>query len=372
MQASDFKVQGWCPGALRPMESGDGLVVRIRPRFGRFSAGQLVRIAEASLTHGNGTVELTARANLQLRGVTARSHAPLLQVLEELGLLDADPAVEARRNVVISPFVTEDALVQELYDAIAQGPELPGKFGFAIDTGHPRVLAETSADIRIEAADGGLILRPDGAERGIEVTRETAVPKAMELVDWFLSTGGVTEGRGRMAAHLKRQKLPFETTILPAPDTVEPAPGQTGHGALIAFEFGILRAEVLARLSMYAPEIRMTPWRMVLLPGAALPDLAEAITAPDPRLKVYACTGAPGCPQALQETRALAQRLAPLAKGKLHVSGCGKGCAHPGPADTVLTATRTGFVLAHHAKAGAEGLAVNACELTDETLCKAL
>ena len=23
-----FAVQGWCPGALRPMESGDGLVVR--------------------------------------------------------------------------------------------------------------------------------------------------------------------------------------------------------------------------------------------------------------------------------------------------------------------------------------------------------
>ena len=25
-------IQGWCPGALRPMMSGDGLVVRVRPR----------------------------------------------------------------------------------------------------------------------------------------------------------------------------------------------------------------------------------------------------------------------------------------------------------------------------------------------------
>ena len=27
-------VQGWCPGAHRPMMSGDGLVVRVRPRLG--------------------------------------------------------------------------------------------------------------------------------------------------------------------------------------------------------------------------------------------------------------------------------------------------------------------------------------------------
>ena len=30
--------KGWCPGALRPMESGDGLIARIRPRGGRLSA----------------------------------------------------------------------------------------------------------------------------------------------------------------------------------------------------------------------------------------------------------------------------------------------------------------------------------------------
>ncbi|MEO1207882.1 MAG: precorrin-3B synthase, partial [Pseudomonadota bacterium] len=29
-----FAVKGWCPGALRPMESGDGLIVRVRPRCG--------------------------------------------------------------------------------------------------------------------------------------------------------------------------------------------------------------------------------------------------------------------------------------------------------------------------------------------------
>ncbi len=32
-----WEIKGWCPGALRPMQSGDGLVVRIRPRLTTFA-----------------------------------------------------------------------------------------------------------------------------------------------------------------------------------------------------------------------------------------------------------------------------------------------------------------------------------------------
>ena len=36
-------IKGWCPGALRPMQSGDGLVVRVRPFGGRLEAdGQMI------------------------------------------------------------------------------------------------------------------------------------------------------------------------------------------------------------------------------------------------------------------------------------------------------------------------------------------
>ncbi len=59
----DFAVKGWCPGALRPMESGDGLVVRIRPRLAELAPYQMRGIAAAALRHGNGVIELTARAN---------------------------------------------------------------------------------------------------------------------------------------------------------------------------------------------------------------------------------------------------------------------------------------------------------------------
>jgi precorrin-3B synthase len=123
------------------------------------------------------------------------------------------------------------------------------------------------------------------------------------------------------------------------------------------------------------PAMRITPWRMVLLQGANLPDHAALITTPnDPRLRVRACTGAPACPQALQETRALARRLAPFVpQGKLlHVSGCGKGCAHPSVADITLSATRQGFAILPKARAGGLGPVLAAQNITFETLGKAL
>ncbi len=374
----DFTVKGWCPGALQPMVSGDGLVVRIRPRLAHLTAAQLRGIAQAALSFGNGIVELTARANLQLRGVTLQSHAPLIAALDALELIDPDALTERHRNVVISPFwhgEVDETLVTDLYKSLSQLPDLPNKFGFAIDCGVQRVLADTSADIRIErGAFGGLILRADGALGGQIVTKETAVPEALRMAEWFLASGGVKDGRGRMAAHLPRA-MPFDIGHLPGDIAPKAIPGITPYGALIAFEFGILQAEVLADLADLAPSFRVTPWRMLLLQGASVPVHPSLIaTADDPRLRVVACTGAPGCPQALQETRALARRLAPaVPMGKLlHVSGCGKGCAHQGVADLTLCATGQGFTVLTKAKAGDSGPVLTASLITFETISKAM
>ena len=370
-----FKVQGWCPSALHPMESGDGLVLRIRPRLARLSVAQAQGLAEAALTHGNGLIELTARANLQLRGVTQASHAPLIAALEGLGLLDPADREERVRNVLVTPFWTPgdgtEALVTDLERALATGPVLPAKFGFAVDIGARPVLAQTSADIRLERdITGALVLRADGAATGRTVTADTAAEQALVLADWFLSSGGAPEGRGRMAAHLRRASPPGLADVIPATCLPAPRPGLVPRGALVALEFGVLRAQTFADLAS-AP-LRITPWRMLLIEGAtALPTLPGVITDPaDPRLRVMACTGSPGCPQALQKTRNLARALAPLVPPGhvLHVSGCNKGCAHPGVADVTLTGTPRGFALIRHgtARGTAERL-LTAAELGTQT-----
>jgi precorrin-3B synthase len=64
-------------------------------------------------------------------------------------------------------------------------------------------------------------------------------------------------------------------------------------------------------------------------------------------LRVSACTGAPSCQAAHAETRALAAALAPYlpAHAHLHISGCAKGCAHPGASAATLVANAGGFDL---------------------------
>ena len=87
--------KGWCPGALRPMETGDGLLARVRAPRGRLSLDQAAALADAAVTCGNGAIGLSARANLHLRGLNERTLSDLHARLGEAGLIDADPESSA-------------------------------------------------------------------------------------------------------------------------------------------------------------------------------------------------------------------------------------------------------------------------------------
>jgi precorrin-3B synthase len=351
-------IKGWCPGAWQPMRSGDGLVLRIRPRGGRIDAEQAAGIAELAERYGNGLIDLTNRANLQIRGLSEDSHPLLIDGLAQLRLLDPDTDIEARRNVLVTPFWTADdeiiSIANELEHALAGGPAgLPAKFGFAVDCGSARVLAEASADVRIERdVDGRLMVRADGAEFGCAVTRNEAVATALHLAEWFVFSDGAKAGRGRMAPHLAAgAKLPESLCghALPARRQALPAPGLTPHGALFGAAFGQVTHEALNWLAERASGLRLTPWRMMLAEGLHdMPACEGLVTrADDPLLRVIACSGAPRCREAHADTRTLAAALAPhlAADANLHVSGCAKGCAQSGPAPITLVATAQGFDL---------------------------
>ncbi|MBY6092620.1 precorrin-3B synthase [Maritimibacter alkaliphilus] len=351
----EFTVRGWCPGALRPMMSGDGLVVRLRAPGGRLSQRQASEIACAARDFGNGLIDLSARANLQLRGVREADHPALIERLRPLGLIDASEAGEARRNILVTPFA--DGATDDLAARLAAGlddlPALPGKFGFVLDTGPSPVLTHSPGDIRLErTASGQLLLRCDGAARGAVVAEAEAVDRIRALAQWFVAAGGIRDGRGRMAALIAQGTRPegeLAPTVCPAPTAPEPGPGIVAQGALLGLAFGQMTAETLAWLAVLGP-LRLTPWRMVLIERLhSLPAAAPGVirSAADPLRRVAACTGAPGCPQGHAAVRGLAARLAQsVPEGRmLHLSGCAKGCAHPAPAALTLVATDTGFDL---------------------------
>ncbi|WP_372573289.1 cobalamin biosynthesis protein CobG [Ruegeria jejuensis] len=353
-------VQGWCPGAHRPMMSGDGLVVRVRPRLARLNTDQALGLCAAAERFGNGTIDLTNRANLQLRGVTETDHQPLLEELSALGLLDAEPGIEVKRNILVSPLYQQDdltaRLTQELIDRLDQLPALPAKFGFAIDTGPARLLAQDSADIRVERGQDGLILRADGAETGRAVTERDAITRLIELACWFSQSA--TQETRRMARLIGSTALPIDWQgSTPGPLGKRIEPGQTALGPLYGAPFGQLPARALSDLisTSGASALRVTPWRLFLLEGGAALAPAEFVTSgTDPLMTTDACPGAPLCPQAQVETRALARALAPHTGGALHVSGCAKGCARMTPSDLTLVGRDGRFDLVKQGRAGDE------------------
>jgi precorrin-3B synthase len=340
------------------MQSGDGLVVRIRPSGGRIDAMQAIGIAKLAGQHGNGLIDLTNRANLQIRGVGEASYPPLIEGLARLGLIDGSPESEARRNILITPFWTEGdgiaSIAAELQRELAAGPaRLPTKFGFAIDCGRERVLAGASADVRIERGTAGqLIVRADGAVSGRPVTRAEAANVALALAEWFVGSGGAKDGRGRMAAHIGAGATPPQALCgdaEPARSLALPHPGLYPQGAMFGVAFGQITHDALGHLGGRAGGLRMTPWRMMLAEGLHEMPSCKGLIArvDDPTLRIIACSGAPRCREAHSDTRTLAAALVGHmpAEARLHVSGCIKGCAHAGTASYTLVATGEGFDL---------------------------
>ena len=346
------------------MSSGDGLVLRIRPTLGRLTQAQGHGIAELAARYAQPLLDLTSRANLQLRGIYEADYPALLVGLQSLGLIDTDINAESRRNILVSPlFETADGtpdLAHLLTEALAQptAPQLPAKFGFALDCGPVPLLRGCSADIRLERHAQGFLLYASGSTHGVVASAERAIAQAMELAYWFTTAGGAPFGHGRMAALVAHTPVPphLMGTAVPATHAACPPWGLVPQGCVVGFEFGQIPVDTLRALSALSP-LRITPWRSVLVEGAqsvpAIPTLSTLIIrADDVRLRVSACTGAPGCRQAAAPTRELAHALAPLVppSHRLHVSGCSKGCAHPHAALT-LVATLTGFDLIQHGTA---------------------
>ncbi|MEX0267535.1 precorrin-3B synthase [Leptolyngbyaceae cyanobacterium UHCC 1019] len=134
-----------CPGLFYNTPAQDGYLVRIRTPGGLLNQKQGMAIAALIEHYGSATIQVTNRANLQIRSI----HPPTpetFQTLQDLGLAAQDPSVDHLRNVMTSPTAGIDPLelidirplVQALDAYIQSHPELaqlPAKFSVGIDGG---------------------------------------------------------------------------------------------------------------------------------------------------------------------------------------------------------------------------------------------
>ncbi|APE15100.1 precorrin-3B synthase [Mycobacterium sp. WY10] len=359
-----------CPGALQVHQAADGALARLRLPGGMIAAGQLEVLAHTATEFGNGTLELTVRGNLQLRGV--RDAAAVAEAAAAAGLLPS-PTHERVRNIVASPLsgrvgglADVRPWVSELDAAIRADPELqrlPGRFLFGIDDGRGDI-SGLGADAGVHVHADGVALLLAGRDTGIRLGGDDVVPTLITVARRFVDIRGKS-WRIAELDDLSPLLTGFAVSAAPGaeyPPVLRPPVGwitqDDGRVALgAAIPLGVLQARQAEFVAAVDAPVVITPWRSLLVcdldEGVA--DTALRVLAPmglvfdenSPWLDISACVGSPGCEKSLADVRAEATRIATeedarLPSGHVHYVGCERACGSP-PAGQVFVATPEGF-----------------------------
>ncbi|TXN45460.1 precorrin-3B synthase, partial [Methylobacterium sp. WL119] len=225
--------RGWCPSLARPMPTGDGLLARIHPPLGILTRAQIRAVAAASRAFGNGHVDVTARANLQLRGVTEATRPALVAALGGAGLGDMRADGGPQRLTLTSPLagLTGEAVdVRAMASAIeAHGlaiAGLPPKTLVLIEGGGTD-LSGIAADIHVRATGPGIAAVGLADEAGVTWIATCDEARTAEAVAGLLRAFA-TSGRRRIRdlADTERGSL---VRVLPAILADEPPPPSVGE-----------------------------------------------------------------------------------------------------------------------------------------------
>jgi precorrin-3B synthase len=374
--------RGTCPGLSAPMETGDGLLARVMPA-GPIPLDDFIAFCVAAREHGNGTIEITARGSLQVRGLTPLSAPPFAAAVAalDIDICDGVPVIADPLEDDPTALLDANAIAADLRRAIAAAAlRLAPKVSVIVDGGGRLTLDALSADIRLRAiptAEGPALhvaLAGNAASAtplGV-VAPSTAAYAVMDLLQLIAARGpeartrDVLRGDGIAAfraAAGDRMALASRLPARPRSEAMGRHPQKDGALALgVGLAFGHAHAGTLIELAHVAKAngakwVRPAPDRVLLLGpfseanATATRSAAERlgfVTEPrDARRRIVACPGAPACASGLIAARALAAQLAqhlpPSGDGiAVHVSGCAKGCAHPAPAPLTIVGTEQG------------------------------
>jgi precorrin-3B synthase len=363
--------RGACPGLSAPMPTGDGLLVRLMPAE-PIPLDAFVGFCEVARRHGNGTIEISARGSLQVRGLTPRSAPLFASAIAELGIVThegvpviagLDPAVhranmplakrmDTRAKPAYDDSIQSENTLANIADTAAElrraladaGLVLSPKVSVLVDGDGPLHLDALSADIRLRAV--GLSqqtrfcvgLGGDGASATWvgSIAPTDVVGAVLGLLAVIAAHGPAvraadilrTEGVGALHAGSQAPVAPPLAPPLRMPaEMVGHHSARDGTMAVgIGLAFGHSQADTLTELARIAAgvgarAVRPAPDRAMLLIGVAAADAVDltgaaeqlgfVARADDPRRRIAACPGAPACASGLIPARALASALTP-------------------------------------------------------------
>jgi precorrin-3B synthase len=387
----------FCPGVLHAVQAKDGLLIRIRVPGGLIEANQLRTIADLSSGFADGTIEITSRANLQLRGIRTEDLGQIVDGISSAGLLPSQQH-DRVRNIVTSPIAGIDPgelidprpLIRQ-FDQRLQADtafvNLHPKFSFAIHGGPKRFVRDTD-DVSLDAVNlgaapylrfslGGVssrfVVKPDDAvdcmlattKMCIELAKEYSLPVRVKAV---MAIPGAMD---RVLDALSHMLQPSPLS-LPASTVNEPLMGiytttQDGRVSIIpSVPLGRLNPEQARYFAdasnEWAGDLRLAPWRGVVLgsiPKSAADNIVAQLRAiglscegRDGFQGIAVCAGITGCDASLADVRDDAASLAQRFLGHtvpsgwtVNLSGCEKQCARRHGATAELVAGPLGYTL---------------------------
>jgi precorrin-3B synthase len=353
------------------------------------TGAQLAVLADLAAAYGDGALELTSRANIQLRAFRG-DPTELADRLAAAGLLPS-LAHETVRNIAAPPLA--DAETRGLVEALDRAlcgddalAALPGRFLFAI--GRTSLSADVAAvpvegaspvdngdtssteppvvvDASGAAVPGQWAILLGGADVGVRAPGERVVETMVRAAHGFLAERAgreprpwrlreIPDGAERIAARLpgpREKATPPDRGSSVAPEALVGVLGGSAVGALVPL--GRLTG---VHVTVLAPAERLavTPGGGVvvldLAPEAAyrwVQDLKEAglVTERDSKwVGITTCAGRPGCAKALADVRADAERAARFVDGRpVHWVGCARGCGSPATPHVRVEATSDGY-----------------------------
>jgi precorrin-3B synthase len=370
-------VRGACPSIAAPMQTGDGLLVRLIP-YEPIDIEKLCILCKAADEHGNGIIEITQRGSLQIRGLREASASAFASVVASLDIGAGEgPPLVTSPLLGLDPDEPSDctALVSSVRATLQRkrpNLQLLGpKVSVLIDGGGQLHIDAVSADIRLVASSNSLfqLSLAGNARTAVHlgyVPTDQATAAVEELLRWIASRGPsaraidlahnqeigeIRHSLGTLIDGPAPNPRPFAETV----GVYRLAAGNVARGFALPFGHttaGALRRFARATADNGASAIRPAPGRSLLAIGlsqTAADKLCRAaveedfvVDAHDPRRHVVACAGAPACASAELPTRQLAPEVARVIRSWadtskiVHLSGCSKGCAHPGPATLTL------------------------------------
>ena len=316
--------------------SQDAFMLRLRAPGGIISAHQAAGLADIAEQFGGGYLDVTTRANLQIREIGAGDAVSVLEAVQELGLTSRGAGADNIRNITGSPAAGIDPhelidtrpLCRELHHYILNHRELyglPRKFNIAFDGGGRLAVLEDTNDIGFAAVAVGpgkavppgvyfrmLLGGVTGHETfarnaGVLLEPGETLAAAAAVVRTFIAHGERTDRRRARLKYLIERwgiekflaeasaYLPFQWRAAPA-GIAEPRGeiDKRGHVGVhpqkqaglywlgVVLPVGRLRAAQLRALAQLAQrwgsgELRLTVWQNFLVPGIRETDVPAVV-----------------------------------------------------------------------------------------------